>query len=46
MTEDHGTFYIIAEFLFSILILLGLSAGIVYIAIILKELVKGTFGKD
>jgi hypothetical protein len=46
MTEDHGTFYIIAEFLFSIIIVLGLSTGIVYIAVILKELIKGTFGKD
>ena len=46
MTEDHGTFYIIAEFLLSILILLGLSTGIIYVSIILKELIKGTFGKD
>ena len=46
MTDDHGTFYIIAEFLFSILILLGLSTGVIYVLIILKELIKGTFGKD
>jgi len=46
MTEDHGTFYIIAEFLFSILILMGLSAGIVYLGIILKELIKGTLERD
>lgn len=46
MTEDHGTLYIIAEFLFSILILVGLSVGIVYLGIILKEMLKGALGKD
>ena len=46
MTEDHGTLYIIAEFLFSILILLGLSAGILYLGIIVKEMIKGALGKD
>ena len=46
MTEDHGTFYIIAEFLLSILILLGLSAGILYLGVIVKDLLKGALGKD
>lgn len=46
MTTEHSTFYIIAEFLFSILILVGLSVGIVYLGIILKEMIKGALGKD
>lgn len=46
MTEDHGTLYVIADFLFQILVILLLFSGICYISIILKELIKGTLGDD
>jgi len=46
MTEGHGTLYIIADFLFSIFLIVGLLAGILYLAIFIIELIKGTFGDD
>lgn len=46
MTEGQAPLFFIIELLFELLILLGLSAGIVYVSIILKELIRGALGKD
>ena len=46
MTEDSRTLFPLIVFLFQILTVVGLAAGILYLAIIIKELIKGTLGRD